>query len=411
MPRFVLQNCVLARVRALYESMGALPVLGIVAGVVAMLLQHLTRLPGSYTWLDPLRLWKTALQQSGFPAAVVATYAVGALSRRTGRERFTSPDAASWRAQLLSGPDVLRAMLATLLLLAFDGLVLEARRTLLDLAALVLIAVVVSRYRMTRAEFWRHLGLSTVALCVFLVICYFYSVSKALTFVSGRSYDAGVIALETVLFGAPLHRAVAAFMSQHAAAVDWCDWVYFRFLQHMGLTAVLLAALRRTQERTEYLGALAFCYLFGGVLYHVFPTAGPAFFEPQYFAFLRNAPLVTTDVNTWLAANTSDVLSGKATEVRTFGYVACMPSLHVAQELVMLYYSRHARVALVLCSLFVVATLFAVVALGWHYPLDALAGGCLAFGAIRLARRLGPTLMPSGLQAHRVAPGKHELSA
>jgi len=100
-------------------------------------------------------------------------------------------------------------------------------------------------------------------------------------------------------------------------------------------------------------------------------------------------------MRTYLRQNTDVVLSRTAHNVRTWGYVACMPSLHVAQELVMLYYARSSRLAFLLSLLFTSLTLVAVVALGWHYPLDSLGGALVALIAIAIARWQRASLMPS----------------
>jgi len=165
----------------------------------------------------------------------------------------------------------------------------------------------------------------------------------------------------------------------------------------MALITVLLFALRRRAQRTEYLAALALCYLLGGPLYQLFPALGPSFFEPHYYEYLQNPQLLSGDIRHFLQANTNAALNGSAHQIRTWGYIACMPSLHIAHELVMLYYARVNVIAFLLSLLFAVLTLVSVIALGWHYPLDSVLGAVVAFTAIAIARSQRRVLVPPEL--------------
>ena len=172
----------------------------------------------------------------------------------------------------------------------------------------------------------------------------------------------------------------------------------------MALTTVLLVSLRLGRERIEYLGALAICYIIGGPLYHVWPGAGPGYFDARTFEFLGQNPILVNPIRAWLYENTASVLSGHAVILKTWGYIACMPSLHVAQEFVMLYYARHSRLGFLLSGIFTAFTLLAVVALGWHYPLDSIAGGLVAVVAIKVAHSQRDYLLPAFASHERDLP-------
>jgi membrane-associated phospholipid phosphatase len=104
-----------------------------------------------------------------------------------------------------------------------------------------------------------------------------------------------------------------------------------------------------------------------------------------------------------LFRNTSAINEGTATGIQTWGYVACMPSLHMAHELVMLYFARHSRVFFVGTLIFFLLTAVAVVALGWHYPTDILAGMLLGIVAILLSRGIGARMFPRPLRSSYAA--------
>jgi membrane-associated phospholipid phosphatase len=391
-----------ARLVTAYRRLGLLVWLSVGSFLFAALLHHLSRLPSPYTWFEPLRTLRRVAALRGFPLAVIAVYALGAWAWRGAWDIEAS---AQNLARALPARELLprarRPLLCIAAVVIVDAFVLGSERDAGDLLALVAIGFVLAGHRPNRAGLTREVGYGLLSSAMFLVICYWYTILKALTFSHGRGFDAAILGIESALFGAPPHRALARWTAAHFDIAQLLDWVYFHFFEHMALTTVLLVALRRGAQRTEYLGALALCYLLGGPLYQLLPGLGPSYFEPHYFEFLHDPRLMTGMMRSYLQHNTDAVLAGTAHRVRTWGYIACMPSLHVAQELVMSYYARSCRPAFVLSLAFTLLTLLAVVALGWHYPLDSLGGGFVALIAIAIARWQSASLMPLGLGPSR----------
>jgi membrane-associated phospholipid phosphatase len=386
------------RLQRAYRGVGLLPLLSALSLLVAALVHHESRLPGPYTWFEPLRTLRTVLGSAGFPSAVLAAYALGRWARRA---EWDVETAARQLARDIVVRDflplALRCVLCVCVVIVIDGVLVGSERGLLDLVALAAIGLVLAVQRPDRRRIARELAYAVLSSAIFLVVCYCFTVSKALLFASGRHYDAAIIGLEASLFGFVPHRVLAMWATAHPALAELSDWVYFHFFEHMALVTVLLVALRKRTEGTEYLGALALCYLIGGLAYHAFPAWGPSYAEPQYFEFLKQRSLTASGIRRWLEYNTDGVAHGTARELRTWGYVACMPSLHVAHELVILYYSRSSRPAFLLSLAFTLLTLLAVVVLGWHYPLDSLGGALIAAVAIAIARWQRRVLMPAAI--------------
>jgi len=381
-----------------YRRLGLLVWLSLCAVLGAALLHHASRLPRAYTWFEPLSTLRGVLSRPHFPLAILGVYALGGWQWRGAWDFQAS---AQQLARALPARELLHAGLRPLscvvLLLGADALVLGGARDSLDLVALATLGFIVAAHRPDRRQLTRELGYVALSAAIFLAICYAYTILKALTFSSGRSFDERIIRFESTLFGVAPHRMLALWTSTHPAMAQLFDWVYFHFFEHMALTTVLLVALRKPRERTQYLGALALCYLLGGPLYHLLPAVGPSYFEPSYFEFLQDPRLMTGAIRSYLQTNTDAVLAGSAREVRTWGYIACMPSLHVAQELVMLYYARSSIPAFLASLPFTLLTLPAVVALGFHYPVDSLGGALVALVAITLSRWQASALMPHAL--------------
>jgi hypothetical protein len=373
-----------------------LGVLGVLALLTGLVLQRALHLPLAYDWGFPYRvLWNDVLASAGFPCALLLVALLGWHSAGIS-VRASIP--AERRARLLLG-------LVGVVTSSLDCLLFE-RHAPWDWAAAGLVAgLVAARAReMDRPAALRCIGSLAYGAGVFAAVCFFYTVVKAAVFRYGVPHDASLIALEARLFGVVPHRVVAAFAATRPTLVACCDWTYFRLFDHMLLTGMLLLTRRDAQERIEYLAALTICYLLGAPLYHLYPAWGPGYFEPAHFAYLNDPRLTTSGIRIWLWNNTHDVARGTAKQLVTWSYVSCLPSLHVAHEVVMAFYARRPLPALVVSVAFTAATLVSVVVLGWHYPIDWLAGAALGAVSIGAARRLRGlswpvTLRPSAAKA------------
>jgi membrane-associated phospholipid phosphatase len=287
---------------------------------------------------------------------------------------------------------LLLKLLLAVVLMALDVAFLPYHGPLDAIAVGAMGALVAKRF--PSATWHRFLGHTACAILIFTAVCYWFTVVKALTFVGSTQRDVDILALEHTLTGIYPHRWLAAWASERATWVRWFDWAYLRIFDHMAVTTAFLIGLRDLRQRTEFLGALSICYLLGAPLYLLCPAAGPAYFDPAQFTFLREQDLAVNYVQAALYENTVAVNEGRARLLHTWSYIACMPSLHMAHESVMLFYVRASRPALAISVAFIVLTGVAVVALGWHYPTDILGGLALAAVAILIARWQSSRLLP-----------------
>lgn len=358
----------------------------------AWIQQTRPELPGAYTWLQPYRTLEViVLHLHGFPVAVLGAYVLGVGARVGWRE---IPAAFRELSDLSREPrlGLLLRVLFAVVLMALDVAFLPHHGPLDAIAVGVMGALVAKRF--PAASWHRFLGHTACAILIFTAVCYWFTVVKALTFVGSTQRDVDILALEHALTGIHPHRWVAAWASERPTWVRWFDWAYLRIFDHMAVTTAFLIGLRDLRQRTEYLGALSICYLLGAPLYLLCPAAGPAYFDPAQFMFLREQDLSVNYVQAALYQNTVAVKEGHARLLHTWSYIACMPSLHMAHESVMLFYVRGSRPALAISVAFIVLTGVAVVALGWHYPTDILGGFALAAVAILIARWQSARLLP-----------------
>jgi hypothetical protein len=67
-----------------------------------------------------------------------------------------------------------------------------------------------------------------------------------------------------------------------------------------------------------------------------------------------------------LQHSTDAVVRGELEVINTYAFIAGMPSLHMAHETVMLFFSRKSPVMFLLSLTFWVLSFIAVLVLGWH---------------------------------------------
>jgi hypothetical protein len=362
-------------------------------GLIGVVLQSTLPLPSSYTWDFPWIILRTVIERSWLPTILLAAFLLGR-ARAVGAAALVS-SAIGW----LRATEVTRIvvrLIGALLLAYLDSWIFRAHN-LLDSAALTagaFIALAVPHSRASIVRFWG--GLLVIAFG-FSAVSYAFTVIKASLFVLFSPRDDVLMAIESALFRGLPHRWVAGYVEAHPAFLKFLDEVYFNFFDHMMLLSLFLIGTRLARERTEYLCALAGCYLVGGLLYFVLPGMGPRWADVPVFDFLDRFPLRSNSVASLLMANTTSVTQGVATKLKTFTYIASMPSLHMAQEFVMLWYSRHSRIAFALSLAFTCLTWLSTLALGWHYAIDGLAGAGLAALAIFAAHRWRDVLFPDEL--------------
>jgi len=380
-----------------FRHLGIFLCAGIATLVLGLVVHHSSNLPSSYSWTAAVTTLRAIVALPNIPLIAFFVFCIGRFAHRGAWDpyalgkRLTSQmsfDGSQKRGLLLQG-------LAAVVAMTLDTIAFETH-TITDVMVVGIAGSQlpkVLRSPRVVAEFALQ---GAIAVFVFTVLCYTFTVIKALLFKGTFPHDGLIIDFESSIFGEPIHRMIAAWAAESPKLVWWMDWVYNRFFHHMILTSVLLFALRRAREQNEYLAALLFCYLAGGPLYHLLPAAGPVFFEPQQYEYLRQQPeLVTNFLQFWLYRQTALVNDGLAKELLTWTYVAAMPSLHMAHEVVMTWYSRRSRIAFAFSLAFTLATLLSIMVLGWHYFTDALAGTLLAVTAILIARKLPNAFMPS----------------
>lgn len=377
---------------ALTRKVGLLAVILVPFFLLAIAL-HRAYLPPGYGWLGPIRTLTAIVREPFFPTLAAVALAIGAASR------------ADWKAQLadlrkeIPRETVLRALRGALIVivpLVLLGAIFGDYEPS-DFVALLAIGGAFGTWKWNRTGFVRAALQLVYVLVIFTVVSYSFTVVKSLIFKFRTPHDAQIVAVEQAILRFRPHEAIARWASTRPWAVIFSDQIYFALFKHMTLTSLFLIGAREKKLRTELIASLVICYVLGGITYYLWPGLGPGYFAFDQYAYLERLPTTTRIVRALLHQNTASMATGHPRPIVTYAYIACMPSLHMAHELVMLWYARTSRVAFGISLVFTTLTLFAIVILGWHYPIDAVAGAMLAATAIAIAHRNRDRLLPAAL--------------
>jgi membrane-associated phospholipid phosphatase len=346
-------------------------------------------------WLNPLRLVRPRITRDWVPTMFAFAWLLGRIRRRD-----------EWTEQRMA--TVLRAVQPSALA-ARRGRVLAALGLLVvvDLVAMqrldvptdhfaVAIAATAFLFRPNLTQRAKTLLVELVLACVvFILVSHVFTVAKASVFLLSPPRDQLIIDLETALFGGPLHVHVADLAASSRPLAELLDGVYMSVFEHMIAASIFLGGLRDRRQQVELLAALTLSYLIGGLAYHLLPSIGPVFVaERPRFDFLLDDRLETFHAVKWLRSNNLWITTGAATVLQPYSYVAAMPSLHPAHEVVMVWYARSSRGMLAFALAFATLTVLATLGLGWHYASDLVGGTLLAALVIFLARRFGGSILP-----------------
>lgn len=159
----------------------------------------------------------------------------------------------------------------------------------------------------------------------------------------------------------------------------------------LSIVPSFIASLPERRVRIAFVNSNTLLWLVGAWLYVAFPSLGPAYRFPA--VWLPLAPLLThtQHAQRLLIENYVAVWSPKGPNVKPiniFFGVAAFPSLHVGfQVLSFLWMCRLTRWGAVFGIIAFLALIGSIIT-GWHYLVDGIAGGLLAWGCYAAAQRV-----------------------
>lgn len=334
--------------------------------VGAVIVQSVSTLPSQYTWIRTLELLWSAMTDSYF---IVMAFIFLAAAKLRNRHQVSHAVIRSKLHLVLA--IVLTTCIAIALLVSTNKYTISDYLSFIPAAALLVDSLNN-----------RHLGHALLGILfgvlVLVIVSYIYTITKSQLFVYNQSLDVRLINLEKTVFGQSLYVEIARWSQEHPMIVYLCDWIYFLHLHYLILLALFLFACGEFLEQLNYLTSVSLVYLIGGFSYYIYPALGPVFYDPSVFAYLAKLGTLSYFIQNMLLQSTQQAKAGQLEVIQTYIFIACMPSLHLTHQSIILYYSRSSTITLLVSILYWLLTFLSVLVLGWHYLLDSIAGIFLA---------------------------------
>jgi membrane-associated phospholipid phosphatase len=162
-------------------------------------------------------------------------------------------------------------------------------------------------------------------------------------------------------------------------SVFW-DRVYFAYWPYLMFVYCVLYRLQGLYDLATLTIATVFCYFLTRGVGLQYPTAGPAFHQPELFDL---SGTVSATAQEWLTLYMNGNVPQNGFIPGTMG----MPSLHIGVTVMAAWFlARHVRWTLWLSVLWICLLWLSTLMLGWHYALDGVGGIVVALVAVLAAR-------------------------
>ena len=182
---------------------------------------------------------------------------------------------------------------------------------------------------------------------------------------------------------------------------DICHWAarrfpdsFFQFLHlvYVGMFPQVGATLAITSLRSgkgrglQFVGAIVTSYYIALLLFYLWPSQGPYYLCANHFSQLpKSVPEYTMQMRS--IANSEALFRGLRISWISTDYYIAFPCMHIVQPLIVLWFLRHWRPAVLVLAAYDVVLLAAILFLEWHYLVDILAAVPVAALAITAVDR------------------------
>jgi len=344
-----------------------------------------TLVPGQYEWFGLFRIFWDVSHRAGFWVLCLPIWLAGVANAPTMRHVFSRASRQTLAIWLAISIAVL-AFVRTMPAVVRVGSLPDAICFAFLVPGFVIHALAAPGSWGDRFCEVRRLVLTAViALTGCTLAGYVHTMLKGALFVATDPRDEILWAADAHLLGARFYEQVAAFRHSHPTLVRVLDLVYIGLIQQLWWSLFYFYGAKRLAHARPYLLAMLIVYTVGPLAYYLIPSRGPVFVHPELFLDLAVLAPDSRYLARLLLGQTALTGAGSSHPIAPFCFIAAMPSLHVAQSLVMLIGMRRSAFLCVFNGSMFLLTVVATTLLGWHYFVDDLAGVVLGFGCWCLA--------------------------
>ena len=217
------------------------------------------------------------------------------------------------------------------------------------------------------------------------VLIAYVNLKPAIPLLNPATYDAAMESTERALFGGVFPTEWLVTRSSPATLAAW-DVIYGLFALVLFVSMMIALNYDGLRGGARLVLALAIGLFLDMLTTLAFPTRGPLFVHPEWFAALKDLP--SGELSAFLST-TIERYAAKPGTVYACAGISAMPSYHVYGWTCALLCWRHLPRPLVI-GVWGLALLnwISTVVLGWHYVLDGAVGIVLALLVWRMTARL-----------------------
>jgi hypothetical protein len=240
---------------------------------------------------------------------------------------------------------------------------------------------------------------STFFLIAYLTI--YSNIKTQIPMLNGGTYDQVISQFESSFLGDPVGSALS--LKSYPWLVELLDRIYHHQYLFMTLTALLLFLNNGPRHFRHLFFTFALLYLVGITISAVFPVVGPAFVNPDDYAWMEGLRARKSQgfLGYVYKSLVDHQTQGTDFTPRAFAGIAALPSLHVGHCMVLALFAWHYHRKLIwIYAPMVFLTWLATLVLGWHYLVDGIAVIPLVWGAWWVSQRV----IFGGTPASRVDP-------
>lgn len=162
------------------------------------------------------------------------------------------------------------------------------------------------------------------------------------------------------------------------------EFIYFGMFPQIGATIVLLAILEGRARSLQFVGTILLSYYIALAIFFLWTAQGPYYLCPDHFsrfpASLQSYNIQKNLIRHALALWHHDPVSRISTD-----YFIGLPCMHIVQPLIVLWFLRRWRKAVVVLAAYDVLLVMAILMLEMHYAIDFIVGILVALLAIAVS--------------------------
>ncbi len=261
----------------------------------------------------------------------------------------------------------------------------------------LLVAAYQSNWRVYLRAIWRRGWITdTIRLILggsLMVHTYFW-IKLMMPILHPRLFDAQLWEIDRAMFfGLSPNILFLNLFSQKSVLVA-IDWSYARiFFASMTVAFAYFLSAPSRRLRAAFMTGNVFMWITGAWLYVAVPALGPAFRFPEVWFAYSDSLRLSQHFQQLLFQNLRRVVQfgqpGADRGPQLMYGIAAFPSLHVAFQVFAFLWMRRLWIyGQMVFGVFMLIIIIGSVVTGWHYLIDAVAGGLLAGAAYLLGTRL-----------------------